>query len=289
MNQTIEFCLLKEYPSLDVCLIEIFGLSRSAVKKFKLPKNYLSKEMRSRDEVSLPIDLINLGLTNPVFYGEVPKVLFEDNNFIILSKPPGIHTHPLKYSESDNIISFLNSRSHVAGNVNKNNMDRGALYRLDRETSGLLYLAKNDRVYDSLREQFNSIVKTKEYLARVHGNLESCSLSHNLKASGPKGSKIKESLDGQKSKIDIEQLDYNGKINESLVRVSLKEGRRHQIRAQLSLAGFPIVGDTLYDGGASTRLWLHCYRYKFEFNEIFYDCVDDNYLDLFLAHFDCKL
>ena len=289
MNQTIEFCLLDQYTNLETCITELFGLSRSAVKKLKLPKKFLAKNIRAHDEISLPIDLVNSGLINPVFCGEVPKTIFEDENFIVLSKPPGIHTHPLKYSESDNIISFLASRAHCGANVNQFSMDRGALYRLDKETSGLIYVAKKNDVYEFLRESFNTIVKSKVYLARVKGELISSNLKHSLKASGPKGSKMKESQDGLDSEIIIELLDYNSEIDESLLRVSLKEGRRHQIRAQLSLSGFPIIGDQLYGGGPSTRLWLHCYKYNFEFNGHDYECVDDNYLDLFLAHFNCKL
>jgi 23S rRNA pseudouridine1911/1915/1917 synthase len=289
VNQTIELCLLDQYATLETCITELFGLSRSAVKKLKLPKQFLAKNIRAKDEISLPIDLVNSGLINPVFYGEVPTIIFEDENFIVLSKPPGVHTHPLKYSESDNIISFLASRAHCGANVNHLNMDRGALYRLDKETSGLLYIAKKNEVYETLRENFNTLVKSKVYFARVKGELTSSTLKHNLKASGPKGSKMKESEDGLDSEISVELVEYNSEIDESLLRVSLEEGRRHQIRAQLSLSGFPIIGDQFYGGGPSTRLWLHCYKYTFEFNGHVYECVDDTYLDLFLAHFNSKL
>ncbi|MBG08795.1 MAG: hypothetical protein CME68_08555 [Halobacteriovoraceae bacterium] len=208
----------------------------------------------------------------PVYEGPEIEVLHEDAKCIILNKSSGIHSHPLKYNEKDNCLSFLRNNNYFeALKVNKNNMDRGLLYRLDYGTSGVLVLVKDEKDYLNIREDFNNLVKEKCYLTIVEGHFESDgeytsflrpSLKHGKKmvVSDHREKKfLKETREG---KILIKKVHYNSEKKVSLLMIKLKTGLRHQIRAQLSHLGFPILGDELYGGGPSLRIFLHALYYE---------------------------
>ena len=137
-------------------------------------------------------------------------------------------------------------------------MDRGLLYRLDLETSGLLLLTKDKELLKQARE--GSFVKKKVYCALVEGDYDGPKkLSHTLTTTGKK---IKADPKGKEAHLKIISSEYLLNNNMSLLEVELKEGLRHQIRVQLSLAGFPIVGDELYGGIPNNLFGLHCLRYE---------------------------
>jgi 23S rRNA pseudouridine1911/1915/1917 synthase len=283
----ISLCFVEDFSTLKEGIFSITNISKSGLKKFQLNKKFLNKSIRVKDEISLPLILLNHGLINPVYVGEAPEIVFEDKNFLVISKPPKIHSHPLSYGEGDNLLSFLNSK-HLKVNTTK--YDRGLVYRLDYETSGILYYAKSDRVYKSVRDGFSSIVREKHYLAIVSGELQSQKVQHFLATGELRGSLTKEDINGKECDIEIELLDFNMKANKSLVRVKLHQGFKHQIRAQLSFIGYPIVGDELYGGEPSSRVWLHCYQYSLSFDDVDYNQKDrSRFLASFLADFDCKL
>jgi len=208
----------------------------------------------------------------PIYDGPSVHVLYEDPHCIIINKPPNIHSHPLKYKEQDNCLSFLRRNSFFeALKVNRSNMDRGLLYRLDYGTSGVLILLKDEKNYSYLRENFNNLVKEKQYLAIVSGHLEEdCEHTSYLRPSLKHGRKMvvsdyeerKFSKDSKKGKIFVKKVNYNYEKNCSLVLIKLKTGLRHQIRAQLSHLGYPILGDELYGGHSSSRIFLHAFYYE---------------------------
>ncbi len=208
----------------------------------------------------------------PIYEGSEIEILYEDSKCILLNKSPGIHSHPLKYNEKDNCLSFLRKNNHFeALKVNKDNMDRGLLYRLDYGTSGVLVLLKDEKDYSRLRESFNKLVKEKCYLSIVEGDFKDDgeytsflrpSLKHGKKivVSDHKEKKfLKETREG---KIFIKKINYNSEKKCSLLMIKLKTGLRHQIRAQLSHLGYPILGDELYGGSPSLRIFLHAFYYE---------------------------
>ncbi len=290
MKSTIKLSFIKSFPSVEEGIFNICNISKSKLKTFKFSKNFLAKKILIKDEIELPIDLINLGKINPNYTGENIEKIFEDENFFVFSKPHKTHSHPLSYSDSNNTLSALYTISGDLLNVNKESYDRGLLYRLDFETSGLMYFAKTTSIYQDMRENFSSMIKEKNYYAIVEGKIESKKLTHNLKTSGKKGSIVKEDSLGRKCTIDVEALEYSEIHNQSLVKVNLQEGFKHQIRAQLMLDNHPIVGDEIYGAKNSTRLWLHCFEYKFDYREKSYSCSDETEkLKAFFNNFNSKL
>jgi 23S rRNA pseudouridine1911/1915/1917 synthase len=140
--------------------------------------------------------------------------------------------------------------------------DRGLLYRLDYETSGLLILSDDESFIGDLRK--GSIKPTKKsYWAVVEGDYEGEEhLVHTLSTSGKR---IISSQQGREANLNVQKVAYNSSEDMSVLKVELKEGLRHQIRAQLSFVGFPIVGDVLYGAKASLKgFGLHCRAYDID-------------------------
>lgn len=255
----ISLSLIVDVEDLYEDFLKHLGLSKNQYKKAGLKKGLSFKKGK---ELSLPCDVLRNGLINPVFSCDPVTILFEDENFLALSKPSNMHGHPQSFGETNTVLNFLQS---MGRNPDFGGPERGLLYRLDKETSGVLVAAKNESTYFEIREEFNAFAKEKIYLAIVQGKLEdSGEIRHHLAASGQKGSKQKESEDGKEAILEINNTQYSSEHDCSLVEVSLKTGLRHQIRAQLSLLGHPILGDTLYGGKESERLFLHALRYSFD-------------------------
>ena len=193
---------------------------------------------------------------------EIP-IIFEDKNILILNKPP--------YLEMEEIYEWLKSRG--------NNIERGgAAHRLDKDTSGLLLVAKSEEVLKTLMDQFKDREVKKEYISLVHGIftkefIVEESLRRNPKAhlkfmvdeagkpSSTKFTPIDSYSLGEvlKNKLSEDkrvknQLSKSNYGNFTLVLCQPLTGRTHQIRVHLSYAHFPIVGDQKYGGRKTARI-----------------------------------
>lgn len=279
-SKKITFCFIEEFPSLKEGIFRLTGVSKSKLKQFGINKNYLDKKILKKDLVSLPLNLLNQGQINPIYTGSEIKILFENEDILVLSKPENIHIHPLSYDESDNLLSFIRSYKSELLEVNKDSYDRGLLYRLDYETSGAVYYIKKQVLFDTLRTHFSEQVKTKKYLAVVEGKIpEQGLLENHLKLSGAKGSKVIIDSAGKYCNLSYKRIEWNPEKDYSLVEVFLNQGFRHQIRVQLKEAGFPIIGDPLYGTRDADRMYLHCQQYLITINNSLYE-IEDNTFNL---------
>lgn len=281
--ETVDFHWLNNESSLKEALQETLGASGQMLKKHFSSKA-LSRSLSARELTKLPLDLVNQLMINPLYDGPEIKILAETAAYIAVHKPSGIHSHPHLYSDKNTVLNFLASRGiWTPLMVNKESYDRGLLYRLDFETSGVLILAKNEKLLHHTRTDFSTEMKRKFYWAVVNGSFDQDGLhTHYFKASGLKGSKQKvhdenaeELKPGTLAVIKI--MESEGK---SLLLINLKTGLRHQIRAQLAHLGFPIFGDDLYGGEHANRLFLHALRYEW------IDVVEDANPELFDSFFD---
>lgn len=270
--ELIYFSTLKSADSLEQFLVDEGFATRSWIKK------YLSKKQRmqvvySGMELAIPSAIINSQIIAPCPNKELIDVVEETADILALRKPPGVHCYPLNYQDRESVVNWVRNYNHELLNVNQQHMDRGLLYRLDYETSGILLYAKNDAVYDHFRNSFNARSE-KRYLAVVHGEIgEHGELVHWLKGAGVKGEHVKvfdEPVDGaSQAELSFSRWAYEDERDLSLVEVTLKTGLRHQIRVQLAMMGFPIVGDTKYGGAQDSRLYLHALSYELEGMEPF--------------------
>jgi 23S rRNA pseudouridine1911/1915/1917 synthase len=279
----VEFQWLEDIPSFKEGIQTTLHSSGQQLKKFFSSKQ-LDRPIKAHDLSRLPPDLVNNLSINPTYEGPEIKVLEDTPLYLAVHKPPGIHSHPHLYSDKNTVLNFLASRNIWEPiSVNTDHYDRGLLYRLDFETSGVLILAKSQKTLNFIRKDFSTQMKRKFYWAVVNGSFDAEGVhNHYFKASGTAGSKQKDFDEETEERTPgslavVKVMEENGK---SLLLINLKTGLRHQIRAQLSHLGFPIVGDELYGGAKAERLFLHAFRYEWM------DVVEDSAADLFDRFFD---
>ncbi len=270
-NEYVSLCLLDSYPHLYDAIKEIFQSSRSLLKKHNVKKNEGPKIEKGK-EIKVHLNIANNLLVNPEYKGANLKLILETSDFLAFNKPVKIHSHPQTYLESDNCLSGVISHwGNSLLEVNQEAYDRGLLYRLDYETSGLMILAKNPELYTKARHNLRSIISNKIYFVIVGGDFnQEGEHIHYLQTSGKRGSSME--LSGSKevgveATIKIQKLGANKELNVSLLKVEIKEGHRHQVRVQLKALGFPILGDPLYGNRGAQRMYLHCFEYHLNFNQ----------------------
>ena len=269
-DKVILFSSLYEEENIESLLKRLFSVSRNKLKNSGLKKEFLNKKVRKRDLIKLPIDLVNILMINPIYNGPEVKIISNKSNILAVSKPSFAHIHPLRYSDDNNLLSFLRStgKYHEYLTYKASTYDRSLLYRIDFETSGLVLLSNDNNKKN---------ISMKCYFAVVRGEYSKFgSIKNKITTSGQK---IKVSERGLPVECITFPLEYNKEKNMTLVGVFLKEGKRHQIRVQLSFLGFPIIGDLLYGDKPESIFGLHCFCY--ELDDQFYKDSNIPFLSLF--------
>lgn len=268
--KTTDYCLLESISSVEDFLKSHFGASGNKLKKH-FAKKFLSRSMNAKSVLTLPLNFTNDLQINPSYIGEPLVTVAEDEQFFVFTKNPNQFVHPLTYDECDNCLSYLRQTRPELLSVNQNQYDRGLLYRLDYETSGVMIYVKSDEQYLKLRENFATVAKEKIYWCWVQGEMKlSGSFTHAFSSGEEKGKRVKVTEGsgvGQLGELAVKALEYNSSLNRTLVEVKLKTGLRHQIRAQMAYLGFPLIGDTFYGGPEAKRLYLHAKTYGLQIDD----------------------
>ncbi len=176
-------------------------------------------------------------------------IVYEDENMLVVSKPSGMLTHPTALERENTLVNALlykygDNLSDINGEFR-----RGILHRLDRNTSGLLMIAKNNKAHEFLAEQIKNHAVTKKYRAIVKGVIKEDEFEIN-KAIGrnpnqPHKMTIRE--DGKPSKTIVQVLE---RFKEhTYIELTLITGRTHQIRVHMKSINHPVYNDTLYGAG----------------------------------------
>ena len=190
------------------------------------------------------------------------QVIYEDDDLLIVNKPPYMVVHPTKSHPAGTLANGV--IYHFRKN-NDNSIVR-LVSRLDRDTSGLIMIAKNQFSHMSLAKSMEQNLIEKSYLAFIHGHLEKKEGTIDRPIGRPTNETIKRAVleDGQRSITHYKVID---EFKEgSLVQLFLETGRTHQIRVHLSHEGHPIYGESLYseykDDEYIQRQALHAFRLK---------------------------
>jgi 23S rRNA pseudouridine1911/1915/1917 synthase len=264
-KNNVTFCSLDRWSSVDELLIGFDGISRSWLKK-RISKKKRQQQVGAKQVVEIPISVINYNLIAPYHGEDVIEVVGESKDILALYKPQGVHCYPLSYDDNNTIVNWIRSYDFSLLSVNKQRLDRGLLYRLDQQTSGVLLYAKNNFFYKNVRENFN-LQSKKIYLAIVSGKIEQkeAQLKNYLTSYGPDGASMRVVDDAKKGNLatlTYTVLSYFEDDDLSLIEVELKTGLRHQIRVQFSHIGHSILGDNLYRGLEADRMYLHAWKYE---------------------------
>lgn len=174
-------------------------------------------------------------------------IVYEDGDMLIINKPQGMVVHPAAGNYSGTMVNAL--MSHCKGSLSGINGEQrpGILHRIDKDTSGLLLVAKNDNAHIKLSEQIKAHSLTREYLALVHGNIKEDSGTIDAPIGRDTQNRKKMTITEKNSKSAVTHffvLERFGRY--TYIKCRLETGRTHQIRVHMSKNGHPIVGDKTY-------------------------------------------
>ena len=203
-------------------------------------------------------------------------ILYEDRDVVVIDKPAGLLTTHTRAKETNTAEEWLND--YVRKGQAKSRKHVWLVHRLDRETSGVMMFAKSEEVADWFRANWNELTE-KTYLARVEGELaEEKGVYESYLQEDADGYKVRSvknpssgsrnpsaSRDGRVPKLArTEWRKLSTCDGTTLVEVTLKSGRKNQIRVHFSEAGHPVVGDVKYGGQKASRLYLHSAKLRFK-------------------------
>lgn len=187
-------------------------------------------------------------------------LLHEDNDIIVVNKPPGLVVHPSAGHASGTLVNALLYHCRDLQGVG-GALRPGIVHRLDKDTSGALVVAKNEAAMQSLAKQFKGRQVRKIYLALVCGHPEPPSRRLETLLGRSRHDRKKMSATPPSGRRAVTQYETVEKLAEAaLLRVQIETGRTHQIRVHLAHAGYPVLGDTQYGGARSRKFALHVPR-----------------------------
>ena len=191
------------------------------------------------------------------------KVLYEDDDIAVIDKPKGLIVHPTNDDEIS-LVNFLLYRFASLSDIDETRP--GIVHRLDKDTSGLIIIAKNNEVHEKMKELFKSREIYKEYITIAVGTFkdELTVVDKGIMRDPIKKIKMCVSDEGKEAHSEIHLLKQNDEY--SYLRVLIKTGRTHQIRVHLSYLNHPVLGDKTYGYRGKIKMdghILHCRKVSF--------------------------
>ena len=177
------------------------------------------------------------------------EVIYEDKDIIVVNKPKGLVVHPANGNPDGTLVNAImamckGSLSGIGGEIRP-----GIVHRLDKDTSGLLIVAKNDKAHINLSEQIKNHKVKKTYIALVRGIVKEDEATINMPIGRSEKDRKKMAIT-KKGKEAITHFKVLQRYdNYTLLQINIETGRTHQIRVHLSQIGYPIVGDEVYSNG----------------------------------------
>jgi 23S rRNA pseudouridine1911/1915/1917 synthase len=203
-------------------------------------------------------DVIEITLPEPIPQETIPQdipldIIFEDDYLAVINKPAGLVVHPGFANKSGTLANAIMHRFGKCFSAETPNCRPGIVHRLDRDTTGLIIVAKSDSIQSILSEMFAQRQVKKTYLTITTGvpNPEQDSIENNINRSLSNPRKMVVADKGRRSVTHYQVLHYYYFF--ALVKVNLETGRMHQIRVHFANRHFPILGDMLYNTTKNTQ------------------------------------
>ena len=233
------------------------GLSRVAVQRLIEEEKILvngkktkpSYKIQEKDEITVeeekPKEIELKAQDIPV------EIIYEDTDIIVVNKPKGMVVHPANGNPDGTLVNAImaickDSLSGIGGEIRP-----GIVHRIDKDTSGILMIAKNDKAHINLSEQIKNHEVQKTYIAMVRGMVKENEATINMPIgrSTRDRKKMAVTQNGKQAITHFKVIKRFPSHNCTLLEVKIETGRTHQIRVHLSQIGYPIIGDSVYSNG----------------------------------------
>ncbi|MFW6030492.1 MAG: RluA family pseudouridine synthase [Halanaerobiales bacterium] len=260
---------------IDVFLANNTDMSRSRIQKLiKKDQVELNNNINKKASTNVNVgDKVLLNVTKPEEYAIRKQnididIIYQDFDIIIVNKPVGMVVHPSPGHKDGTLVNALLYKCRDLSGIN-GVLRPGIVHRLDKDTSGVMVVAKNDFSHVSLSAQFKQKTINKTYLAMVYGRVKSKEGKIKTFIGRDPHNRLKMSVLNNRGKIAITHykvVKYFGDY--TLLNINLETGRTHQIRVHMDYLGYPIIGDETYGnknslGAFSGSQFLHAKNIEF--------------------------
>ncbi|MCG9129496.1 RluA family pseudouridine synthase [Candidatus Poribacteria bacterium] len=245
-GERLDRFLIKQTEDISRTYLQKLIRDNAVTVNDKIPKQP-SYKLRTGDKIQLTIpDAQPLETLHPE---DIPlDILFEDSHLIVLNKPAGMLVHPASGVNSGTLVNALLSHCNDLSGIG--GVERpGIVHRLDKDTSGILVVAKTDVVHRNLSKQFEEHTITRQYVAVVCGIPEEISGTIDAQIARSRRDRRRMTTvksDGRRAITHFQVLEIYGRF--ALVQLTLETGRLHQIRVHLRHIGHPVAADPIYGG-----------------------------------------
>lgn len=241
---------------LDVYVSDnVADLSRNSVQRLIKNKNVLVNGKNSKPSYKVELgDVVQLEIPkaedSQLKAQDIPvPVIYEDDDIIVVNKPKGMVVHPANGNPDGTLVNAIlamckQSLSGIGGQIRP-----GIVHRLDKDTSGLLIVAKNDLAHINMSKQIQDRLVTKKYIALVRGLVREDEATIDMPIARSKNDRKKMAVDknGKKAVTHFKVIKRYNKY--TLLDIKIDTGRTHQIRVHMAQIGHPVVGDSVYSNG----------------------------------------
>lgn len=219
-------------------------------------------------------------------------IVYEDDDIIIINKPSGMVVHPGNGNYSGTLVNglmyYTNKLSDINGEIRP-----GIVHRIDKDTSGLLIIAKNNKSHEILSEYFQNKTITRTYIALIKGELNTNAATIDAPIGRSENDRKKMAVTAKNSKNAITHLTvlkrYKGY---TLVRLKLDTGRTHQIRVHMAYIGHPVYNDPVYTNDKCSDFGQFLHSYSMDFihpitkKEMYFECELPEYFSSHLEYLE---